>query len=278
MYRDLMALIRRELLIWIRSPTGIISSLIFPIMYLALFGQALNLGKLLQLGGPQPPAVTQAAFLGAPDYFSYFSVGMVGFVALTASLFLGAQLIFDKRLGYVKKSIVAPIPRMSIFGGRLIAGAIRPLVLGAVVFTLALVFAHVSGLSGLTVNGNVTLLGVGEIVVALLLLSLSFTAVFLAVGFLLEQPQSYFGIVNILNLPLLFTSDAMYPQTIMPGWLQSVSAYNPVSMAVNVMRENLFAPGFYPHPAEFYLGELALYAFAIGVLAFLIARRGLSAK
>jgi ABC-2 type transport system permease protein len=277
-YRDLMALIRRELLIWVRSPIGIITSLVFPIMYLALFGQALNLGKLLQLGGPQPASVTQAAFLGAPDYFSYFSVGMVGFVALTASLFLGAQLIFDKRLGYVKKSIVAPIPRMSIFGGRLIAGAIRPLLLGAVVFTLALVFAHVNGLSGLTINGNLTVLGVGEIIVALLLLSLSFTGVFLAVGFLLEQPQSYFGVVNLLNLPLLFTSNALFPQSIMPDWLRTVSMYNPVSMAVNVMRENLFAPGYYPHPAEFYLGELALYAFAISVLAFLIARRGLAAK
>jgi ABC-2 type transport system permease protein len=278
MYRSLFALIRRELLIWLRSPTGIISSLIFPIMYLALFGQALNLGKLLNVAGPQSPAVAQAAFLGAPDYFSYFSVGMVGFVALTASLFLGAQLIFDKRLGTVKKTIVAPIPRMSIFGGRLIAGAVRPLFLGAVVFALALLFAHVSGLSGLTVNGTLTVLGVAEIITALLLLSLSFAAIFLAVGFLLDSPQSYFGIVNILNLPLLFTSNAMYPQTIMPPWLQTVSMYNPVSMAVNVMRENLFTPGFYPHSAEFYLGELALYSFAIGVLTFLIARRGLSAK
>ncbi|HZY70446.1 MAG TPA: ABC transporter permease [Thermoplasmata archaeon] len=276
MYRALAALVRREMIRWFRSPVTIISSIIFPFMYLALFGQALNLGKFVGRGGP---ITAQAAFLGAPNYYSYFSVGMVGFVALTGSLFLGAQVIFDKRLGYVKKAAVAPIPRMSIFGGRVIAGAIRPILFSGLVIGIALLFAHINGLNGLTVSGSLTVLGVGEVAVALLLISIAFSALFLAVGFVLNSPEAYFGIVNIFNLPLLFTSSALYPTTIMPAWLQSVSSLNPVSMAIDVMRENLFSSAaYYPHPPEFYLGELALFALVISALAFWVARRGLTAR
>ncbi len=272
MYRGLWILTKRELLVWIRSPAAIITSLTFPILYLILFGQAFNLNKLI------PPNLVGAAFLGAPDYFSYFSVGMVGFVALTATLFVGATVIFDKRLGVVKKAIAAPIPRFSIFGARLIAGALRPLSLAFLVLGLAILFAHINGLVGLTVNTTVTALGVAELLLAILLLSLMFTSLFLAVGFALDNPQSYFGAVNLLNLPVLFTSNALYPRTTMPPWLQDVSAYNPVSLGVNVMRENLFPASAYPYPPEIYLLGLLAWALLLIGIASIVARKALAAR
>jgi len=278
MFVELLSLLKREYLRWARAPMWIVAGLMTPILYLLLFGQAFNLGKLVPTSVPGAQAGLTAALLGAPDYFSYFSVGMVGLVAVTSALFAGTGVIFDKQLGIMQRTIATPVRRSTIFASSLIfRGALVVLPI-FIVLGLALAFAHVPGLVGLTITQSVGAIGVGEVFLAIFVLAIAFTSLFLAFGFLFARVESYFGAVNLLNLPILFTSNAMYPQTIMPGWLQTVSMFNPVSMAVNVMRENLFAPGFYPHPAEFYLGELALYAFAIGVLAFLIARRGLSAK
>ncbi|MGA7923624.1 MAG: ABC transporter permease [Thermoplasmata archaeon] len=276
--RAFVGLVKRELIRWTRSPIGIFSGLIQPILYLALFGQALNLGKLIEIPGV-PALAIQKAFSGAPTYFSYFSVGMVGFITVFSTLFIGANVIFDKRLGLIKKALSSPVNRTTIFAARLVGGAIQPAILSGVVFAVALLFAHVSGLSGLVVTATVTPVGVLEIVLAVVCLAIVFASVFLAIGFLMDQPQSYFGIINLLNLPILFTSNALFPVSIMPPWLQTATAYNPVSIGINVMRENLFPwQGYYPYPPEVYLAALVIFTIVVFFLAFLLARRGLSAR
>ncbi len=217
-----------------------------------------------------------STFLGAPNYFSYFSVGMVGFVALTMSLFSGANIIFDKGLGILKRQVATPAPRSAIFLSPLIFRSLMALIPAFLVLGLALVLAHVPGFVGLSVTGSVTALGVFEIIVAVLVLSLTFNALFLACGFALESPQSYFGLVNLLNLPILFTSNALYPPTDLPEWLRTVTAYNPVSLCINVMRENLFSSqSYYTYSPEIYLLGLLAWAVVIVVIALVIAARAL---
>jgi len=139
-------------------------------------------------------------------------------------------------------------------------------------------FAHIPGLVGLTITGSVTGLAVAEVVLAAFLLSVMFTALFLAFGYVVEKNEAYFGITSLLNLPLLFTSNVMFPQTTMPGWLQTISAYNPISLAVNVARENLFTTTGYPYSAGVYLlGLLAWAVLVIGV-ALLVAVWKLKAR
>src|SRR5215471_4786083 len=123
MYREFWALTWRELVRWGRSKATIFTSLITPILYLAIFGQALNLTRLIP-PGPGAAATAALAFRGAPDFFSYFAAGMAGFVSVFGSLFVGASVIFDKRLGTIKKSLAAPVSRWSIFASRLVAGAL----------------------------------------------------------------------------------------------------------------------------------------------------------
>ena len=276
MYRELAALVRREALRYVRVPIWIFSSLLIPLLYLILFGQGFNLGKLFPTGGgPQ----LSAALLGAPDYFSYFCVGMVGFVALTMSLFSGATIIFDKELGVQQRLVATPAPRAALFAAPLLFRSLMGCVPAFLVLALSAGFAHVNGLVGLDVTATVTPLGVAEIVGATVLLSLSFKSLYIAFGFALSKPESYFGIVNILNLPILFTSNALYPQSTMPAWLQSIVTYNPVSLTVNVLRENLFHTGSYlPYGPGVYLLGLVGWASLIIVVALLIGRRALAQK
>lgn len=265
MRRELYALLRREFLRYLRTPIWIITSLAVPILYLILFGQGFN----------QIQCVPSAC-LGAPNYFSYFSVGMVGFVALTMSLFSGANIIFDKGVGILKRQVGSPAPRSAIFLSPLIFRSLMALIPAFLVLGLAIGLTHVPGFVGLSVNGSVTVLGAVEIVAAVLVLSLTFNALFLACGFALENPQSYFGLVNLVNLPILFTSNALYPPGNLPGWLETVTAYNPVSLCINVLRENLFgSQSYYTYSPEIYFLGLLAWAIAIVLIGVVIASRAL---
>ncbi len=142
MIRELSALTHRELLRLARNPQAIITSLMLPILYLILFGQAFNLGAVI------PKAGLLTLTRGAPTYFSYFAAGMVGFVAVTATLFIGANVIFDRLFGTLKRIAASPATATEIFGSRLLAGMIQPVGLAFLVLGLAVVLGHV-GLTGL---------------------------------------------------------------------------------------------------------------------------------
>ncbi|MFI5412974.1 MAG: ABC transporter permease [Candidatus Lutacidiplasmatales archaeon] len=274
------ALTKRELLKISRNPAAIVTSLMLPILYLVLFGQGFNFTSFLNTPGLTPAQKSQFLaqyLLGAPDYFSYFAAGMVGFVSVTATLFVGANVIFDKLFGSLKRTAASPASATDIFGARLVAGSIQPVGLAFLVLGLAILLGY-AGLAGLHVSGSVTVVGVAEIVAAILILSLMFASLFLALGFSIDQPQTYFALVNAINLPVLLTSAALYPWGAMPSWLQGIASYNPITLAVEVLRINLFGGAYYPDPAWVYLLGLVGWAAAMFAIATLLTAKALAPK
>jgi len=273
MTSPLAALTRRELLRLARNPAAIFTSLLIPILYITLFGQGFS--GISGGFSPQP-----GFLLSSPNYFSSFACGMVGFVAVTGTLFTGANVIFDKLFGIFKRIAASPASSASVFLSRVIAGAVQPTLLAFFVMGLAIGLGDtkISSLNGLDITQAVSVLGGFEIVVAVLLLSAMFAGLFVAIGFALTQPQSYFAAVNALNLPVLLTSNAIYPWGAMPHWLQTAATYNPVSLCVNVIRENLFGTAYYAYPPYVYLGGLVAWTVAVFVIATFLAHRTLAAK
>jgi ABC-2 type transport system permease protein len=269
MIRETLALTKRELLRLARNPQALGTSLLLPILYLLLFGQGFSFGSF----------ASASVVLGAPTYFSYFAAGMAGFVAVTATLFIGANVIFDRLFGILKRISSTPASALSIFGARLLAGLLQPVGLAFLVLGLAIALPHV-GLSGLKVTASVSALGAAEIVLAVVILSVMFASLFLAIGFSVEQPQTYFAVVNAINLPVLLTSAALYPWGFMPDWLRTIAAYNPVTLAIEVIRIDLFAgaAGYYPYAAWTYLLGLLGWAAAMILIASLLARRALGPR
>jgi ABC-2 type transport system permease protein len=270
------SLIRREYLRWIRAPTWVISGLMSPILYLLLFGQAFDLGKLLPPG--TPASALSHVLSGAPNYFSYFAVGMVAFASVTAAMFSGTGIIFDKQLGILQRILSTPISRRSVFLSSLVFRGMLTLIPAFLVVGFAFLLVEVPGVAGLTVGSGITVLDGVQFVVAALILSVAFTALFLSFGFAVQRIESYFGVVTILQLPILLTSNAMYPVSIMPTWLQYLVGFNPISLAVNVMRMSLFGTGGYTYSAGVYLLGLLAWAGVFVGLALLLASRALSAN
>ena len=274
MWREFRSVVRREYLRWVRVPIWVASYFVVPILYLVLFGQAFNLDQLFPSGAAGAVYVRHA-LLGAPNYFSYFAVGMAGFVTLTAALYAGTGVLFDKQLGIHQRTVATPAPRTALFAGTLTFRSFMAAWPAFLSLGIALVFTDVPGLVGLSVRSSIGAVGFAEIFLAEGLLALMFTALFLSFGYLLTSNEAYFGITTLLNLPILFTSNVLFPQTTMPAWLQNVTAYNPASLAVNVMRENLFATSGYPYPPGVYLLGLLAWAVALIGIALLLSARAL---
>ena len=49
------------------------------------------------------------------------------------------------------------------------------------------------------------------------------------------------GVGQVLTMPLFFASNAIYPTSIMPGWLKVVSHLNPLTYVVDALRTFMLA-------------------------------------
>jgi ABC-2 type transport system permease protein len=247
MIRETYALTVRELKHWYRAKIQIFMTFIQPLMWLALFGQAFQL--------PLPPAMMG----GAPNYFSYMAVGMLAVTTLFTCMFAGMSIVWDRRFGFLNKLRVAPIPRGSIPVSRIMASTIRALISGLIVFFIAILFCYIPGLTGLTITGDFGVLGFLGMVVILFLLALAFAAIFVSIALTVRNQETLFGVINLLNLPLMFASAALFPISQMPDWLKAVAQVNPLTLAVDGIRQMMFAN---PAPIN------ALWVDVLGLIVF----------
>ncbi len=203
---------------WLQKPR-IVVSVIQPAIWLGLMGNLM--GGLLD----KPMA---AAVLGTGNYLSFMTAGVMVMTTLFGGVFGGVSIIWDRRLGLLNKMLAAPIARAAIPVGKALAVAVQTSIQVALIALVArlLGVAFVTGPAGV-------LMAIG--IAALFSVIMSSLSLILAAR--LKSHEALFAVVNFLTMPLMFTSNAMFPTQTMPGWLRSIAAYNPVSYAVRPMRQ-----------------------------------------
>lgn len=202
----------------------------------------------------------------ADSYLEYMSPGIVVMVTLFGGVFGGMTLIWDKRLGFLQKMVAAPISRTSIVFGKMLSIAAQNILQVTVIFIMALIMA---------VNFNT---GAGGFLVMLTLASLLclvFAGISLSLGAVASSHETLIAAVNLLTMPMMFTSNAMMPLEMMPDWLATIAKYNPITYAVNPIR-SLFLTG-YDWTAILTAGlMLGLSTFLLTGLAVYLFRKNLS--
>jgi ABC-2 type transport system permease protein len=276
MIKETWALTVRELKHWYRIKIQIFMTLIQPIVWLALFGQAFNLNKLLPPG--TPTSVFQSFFGGASDYFSYMAVGMLAVMALFTTMFGGMSIVWDRRFGFLNKLRVAPIPRGAIPISRIAASVVRSMVQVVIILIIALLFTYIPGLTGLTVSPAFNVVDLVGLFVVMLLLSVAFASLFTTIALAVQNQETLFGVINLLNLPLMFASAALFPTSMMPDWLKTVANYNPLTLAVDAARTFIFH-----NPNPLYdvwvdIAGLSILAVFLLALSIVISRKLMSAR
>jgi len=229
----LWALTKRDLKKWYTNPYQLLISLIQPAVWLGLFGKAVNFGSFISAGGGSP-AQQNAILLGifgTTSYFSFLACGMLAFIILFTSAFSGMSVVFDRRFGFLNKALSTPVGRGTVVTAKVLQSVARSLIQSAIVLGIAVAL----GMD----TSQITVLGVLGSFVLLFLMAMGLSSLFVMLALRSSNWQTQMAIINLLNLPLLFASNALFPTKLMPAWLRDVVKVNPVSYANDGVRQLL---------------------------------------
>ena len=229
----LWALTKRDLKKWYTNPYQLLISLIQPAVWLGLFGKAVNFGSFISAGGgsqAQENAILLGIF-GTTSYFSFLACGMLAFIILFTSAFSGMSVVFDRRFGFLNKALSTPVGRGTVVSAKVLQSVARSLIQSAIVLGIAVAL-------GMDIS-QITVLGVLGSFVLLFLMAMGLSSLFVMLALRSSNWQTQMAIINLLNLPLLFASNALFPTKLMPAWLQDVVRVNPVSYANDGVRQLL---------------------------------------
>ena len=200
----------------VRNPFVLVVSLVQPIIFLILFTQV--------FGGVATGAVNSVADI---TYETYLVPAIAMQVALAAAATSGVGLVNDIENGMFEKVLVSPMSRVGVFAGKTGAELLRIAVQIAIILVLGVVL-------GATIEtgvlGAVGIVGVG------ILFSIWFTSFSNIVAVITRDQESTIIGANLLQFPLLFVSTAFLPLEVLPGWIQTVAAFNPVTYGVDAAR------------------------------------------
>ncbi len=265
----------REMKKWLRQKPQIIFAFVIPVVWLLLFGKSFNLTYLLNVPLDVPPevrAVIQRAMeqallrvFGSLDYFNFFAVGMLSAFALFTSMWSGMSLVWDRRLGYLERMLAAPIPRVSIY----LAKVLSTLAKGLLQFSFMLLFVFVVGF---TPKQGITIMDILAVYAVMASLILALAAIFTAIAIRITSHDLVISIANLVNLPLLFTSNAIFPLRQMPDWLKLAASLNPLTHSTSLSRYFLLGIGS-PSPLQIHAGYMILFTLACIAVGSMVASR-----
>ena len=193
--------------------TDLVTRAVQPVLWLLIFGEVFTR--------------IHAIPTGKVSYLEYMAPGILAQSVMFLSIFTGITIIWERDLGVIHKFLASPTPRGSLVLGKAISTGVRALPQAIVIYLLALVL-------GVRMNFNpLNLLGV---LVLVMLGAACFSTFSLIIACLLKTRDRVMGIGQVLTMPLFFASNAIYPISIMPGWLQSIAQANPLTYVVDGLR------------------------------------------
>ncbi|MBS1787683.1 MAG: ABC transporter permease [Acidobacteria bacterium] len=200
-----------------RQPWWIVISLVQPIIWLLLYGQLFK--RVVELPG-----------FNANSYISFVTPGVVIMSALFAGGWNGMGMIMELNLGVMDRLLVSPMNRAAIITGRIISMAVVSIVQSLILIGLGF-------LTGARFAGGI--LGVIVLLLCGMLLAAPFAALSNALALAIRKQESVIGASNFILMPLTFLSPVFMASAVMPGWIRSVSRYNPVNWSVEAARAAL---------------------------------------
>jgi ABC-2 type transport system permease protein len=209
--RDTWLIFRRSLVLTIRQPTWIVIGIMYPVIYLVLFGPLLD-GAIKEAGA------------GVSAY-NWFVPGLLIQVALFGTAFGGFGLIAELRYGVVERMRVTPMSRSAMLLGRSLRDVVILLFQALIMIGLAIPFGLQIDAAGVAVTlGLLALLG-------LVVAPLSYAA-----ALILKSEDAFAPLVQGIAMPLLLLSGILLPMALAPAWLQTLSSLNPFTHTVDAAR------------------------------------------
>lgn len=228
------ALWYRELKVFSREKSRIVSSLFTPLLWIIVFGG--GLGSAVSLGGV--------------NYQVFIFPGILAMTILFSSVFFGLYIVWDRKIDFFKEVLVAPLSRTTIFAGKMVGGSIDALLQGTAMLVLGVVL-------GIKYNILILLLSF----LFMFILASSLVSLGLIIGANMESPEGFQLIVSFLVFPMFFFSGALFPIDNLPHYLLLLTVLDPVTYAVDGLRGLIL--GSSQLPLALNLGILTAFAGAM---------------
>jgi ABC-2 type transport system permease protein len=195
-----------------REPAGLVSSLLQPALWLILFGNLFE----------------GSTVMTDYSYIAFMSAGVIVMTVVNAALSGGVEILFDRESEVLQRLIATPIPPMAIFASRFVFVVVLSSLQALIILLVAFIL-------GVQVAAN--MLGLVLIVITGVMLGIGITAISVSLALALRGHAQFFSIIGFVSLPLTFASNALAPLDGMPRWLQTVSRLNPLTYAINTIRD-----------------------------------------
>jgi len=202
------------------DPWELLSRAIQPVLWLVLFG-----GVMAQVRGLSS---------GTIPYLDFLAPGILAQSVLFVAIFYGISAIWERDLGVLHRYMVSPAPRSALVIGKALSSSIRGLSQAVVIYLCA-------ALMGVNLD-----LDPRRIVLVILFVALGaglFSTFSLIIACIVKTRERFMGIGQVLTMPIFFASNAIYPINLMPGWLKTISALNPLTYEVDGLRSLMLRGG-----------------------------------
>ncbi len=229
------------------DPTELFTRALQPALWLLIFGQVISRGHVVETGGL--------------PYLHFLVPGILAQSVLFIAIFNGISIIWERDLGIVHKFLASPTPRAALVLGKALGGGMRALTQALVIVVLALALGVRVRSDPGAIAGTVLLIVLGASV---------FSTFSLIIACLVKTRERFMGIGQVLTMPLFFASNAIYPTSMMPPWLQAISHANPLTYQVDGLRALLLAGA--PAPSVGLGTDFAVLAASLVVLVLISAR------
>jgi ABC-2 type transport system permease protein len=234
----------REVKKYLRSRTQVIASLGSPIMYLGVLG--FGLGPVFQRAGEG-------------SYLQFMAPGVIGMTVLFTSMFSGIALLWDRQFGFLKETLVAPVPRLFIMMGRTTGGATVSIIQGSLIFVVCLI-------AGFRPQ-SVTTIPLALLFMAMI--AVVFAALGTVIGSSLKDMQGFQLVMNFLVMPIFFLSGALYPLSNLPKVLAVLTRMDPLTYGVDGVRTVLIGVTHFGPAADLIvLAAVAVVLLTVGAWRF----------
>jgi ABC-2 type transport system permease protein len=164
---------------------------------------------------------------GGIPYLDFLAPGIIAQSAMFIAIFYGIMIIWERDAGVLTKLLVTPTPRAALITGKAFAAGVKATIQAVVVVVIAAILGV-----GLTWN-PLKLIAVAVVVI---LGGAFFSCLSMTIAGIVLTRDRLMGIGQAITMPLFFSSSALYPVSVMPGWLQAISKCNPLSYQVDALR------------------------------------------
>jgi ABC-2 type transport system permease protein len=232
----------RDVLRFWHDKARMFSAILFPVMFLVIFGSGLQ--------------GTIGLMAGGVNFTQFMFPGIMGMSVLMGSFMSGVSIVWDREFGFLKEVLVAPISRISVAVGRTLGAATVATIQGIIILVLAPIL-----------DVPLSVGAVFALIPLMFLLAASMGSMGILLASRVKSTEAFQAIMQMLMFPMIFLSGVFFPMQNLPAWMSFIVKINPATYGVAAIRQMVL--GTIPDsPFNIYLfGHLMSIWENIGVLA-----------